>query len=167
MKYRCTCIILLFGLLLLAGCSEIRPVWKGSVKLDHYTLYYAEPLEFSIDVKELWAEKPLMLELALTYYVGMNRTNLPLFLVIEDPTHNLKEETVQIVLQESGEWLGYPEENEIDYTITQIAMEELQLKPGLHTLRVYANDEDEEKIYGLVQVEVRLFERTEITPESP
>ncbi|MEO1450237.1 MAG: hypothetical protein AAFV07_11965 [Bacteroidota bacterium] len=158
MKFRDCCIILFLVLLLGGGCAEIRPVWKGSVKLDHYTLYYAEPLEFTIDVKELWAEKPLMLELALTYYVGMTRTNLPLFLVIEDPEHNLKEETVQIVLQESGEWLGYPEENEIDYTITHIAMKGLKLKSGQHTFRIYANDDDEEKIYGLVRVEARLFE---------
>lgn len=154
---------LLISLTLVWGCGEIRPLWKGEVKLENYELFYSEPCEFEVDIRNLQGETRVMLELAITYYVGITRNNLPLFIVFEDQEHNVNEFTTNVVLKEEGEWLGFPEENEIDYTLTHIAIPEFLVKPGLHTLKFYANDDSEEKVYGVVNIEARLFE---VEPDS-
>ncbi|MEL6592698.1 MAG: hypothetical protein AAFQ68_21545, partial [Bacteroidota bacterium] len=60
-------------------------------------------------------------------------------------------------------WLGEPKQNEIDFSLTHIAIPELRLKPGEYTLRIYANDEAQESVYGIVNVEARLYEREKLS----
>ncbi|MEZ4775517.1 MAG: hypothetical protein R3D00_20195 [Bacteroidia bacterium] len=150
--------LLTFFLILSLGCGEIRPVWKGEVKLANYELFYSEPCEFNVVVPPVQDSINGMLELVITYYVGITRNNLPLFIVLEDQQHNVREFTTNVILKEEGEWLGMPEENEIDYTLTHIAIPELELRAGNYTLRLYANDDSEEKVYGVVNIEARIFE---------
>ncbi|MDX2247245.1 MAG: hypothetical protein SF052_10735 [Bacteroidia bacterium] len=156
---------LIFLLLLSLGCGEIRPVWKGEIKLANYELFYSEPCEFQVNVPQIKDSLNVMLELVVTYYVGITRNNLPLFIVLEDQQHNVTEFTTNVVLKEEGEWLGMPEENEIDYTLTHVAIPEFNLNPGSYVLRLYANDDSEEKVYGVVNIEARIFEvEAEPTP---
>lgn len=158
-KYRfCHNYLLTFCLILSLGCGEIRPVWKGEVKLANYELFYSEPCEFNVVVPAAQDSINGMLELVITYYVGITRNNLPLFIVLEDQNHSVKEFTTNVILKEEGEWLGMPEENEIDYTLTHIAIPEMKLSAGTYTLRLYANDDSEEKVYGVVNIEARIFE---------
>ncbi|MEZ4830232.1 MAG: hypothetical protein R3C61_28695 [Bacteroidia bacterium] len=152
-----------FLILISLGCGEIRPVWKGEVKLENYELFYSEPCEFKVQIPPMQDTINGMLELVVTYYVGITRNNLPLFIVLEDQNHNVREFTTNVVLKEEGEWLGMPEENEIDYTLTHIAIPEVLLTSGGYTLRLYANDDSEEKVYGVVNIEARIFE---VEPES-
>lgn len=130
------------------------------MKKQGYTLHYSEdPVEFSLQIKDEQDDVDLMLEMVISYYVGISRDALPLFLVIEDSAHNVFEYNTEVILKEDGEWMGVPQQNEIDYSLTHIAIPELRLKAGKYTLRIYANDEAQESVYGVVNVEVRLYER--------
>lgn len=140
------------------GCGDIRPLWKGSIELKDYTMYYSEPCEYQVNLKHIGRPTPAMLELVITYYVGTTRNSLPLFVVLEDQNHKLSEFTTLVVLKAEGEWMGIPEENEIDYTLTHIAIPELILNPEEYTLRIYANDEEIESLYGVVNISARFYE---------
>ena len=151
----------LCSLLLSAGCGEIRPIWKGTAKLEGYTMYFSEPCEYTVDLTRYTTPLQTRLELVVTYYVGTTRTSLPLFIVLEDSQHDLQEYATTVVLKENGTWLGDPEENEIDYSLTHTAVPALELKPDTYRLRIYANDEEAEKVTGVVQITARLFELEE------
>lgn len=153
---------------LLGGCGDVRPVWKGSMnmKKQGFTLHYSEdPIEFSLSIKPEQEEMELMLEMVVSYYTGISRNGLPLFLVLEDEEHNVFEYNTEVMLKEDGQWMGIPQQNEIDYSLTHIAIPELRLKAGNYTLRIYANDEAQESVYGVVNVEVRLYEREVLAEE--
>ncbi|MEL6626045.1 MAG: hypothetical protein AAFQ83_11535 [Bacteroidota bacterium] len=159
----------LVGIVLLGligtSCGDIRPLWKGEKKLSDqgYALYRIEPCEFEIEIKTAQQEVDVMLELAITYYLNIARTQIPLFLILEDESHNITEYATNITIREEGELLGYPDENEVDYTISQIAIPELTLTPGFYNLKIYSNDRYSEKVDGLVKIVARVFE---ITPEE-
>ena len=155
---------------ILNGCGDLRPVWKDTMnmKKQGYTLHYSEdPVEFSLKIGSEQAQQSLMLELVVSYYTGISRNGLPLFLVLEDADHNVYEYTTEIILKEDGEWMGVPQQNEIDYSLTHIAIPELELNSGQYTLRIYANDEAQESIYGVVNVEARLYQREAIEESVP
>ncbi|MEM7659377.1 MAG: hypothetical protein AAF399_24875 [Bacteroidota bacterium] len=143
---------------ILVSCGEIRPLWKGTSKLEGFTMYYSEPCEYLMDLSHLPGPVEAFLELEITYYVGTNRTNVPLFLVLENKQHDLKEHTTNVILKADGEWVGIPAENEIDYSLSHIAIPYLRLQPDEYVLRVYANDDDAERLYGIVEIAARLFE---------
>jgi hypothetical protein len=125
-------------------------------------MYYSEPCEYKVDLSNrISGPLQAMLELEITYYVGTNRTNLPLFVVLEDEQHKLQEYTTTIVLKAEGEWLGIPAENEIDYTLTHIAIPKIELQPKTYTLRIYANDEEAERLSGIVEIAARFYEHIE------
>jgi len=150
-------------LLVLGGCADIRPLWKGVQSLESLTMYFSEPVEFRIETPP--GEDPLiaMLELAITYDQGINRSDLPLFLTLEAPDHQVQEFNTTIPLKREGEWLGIPEENEVDYTITHVAASHLKLAPdATYELKLYANDEEKEKIYGVIRVVVRLYREADL-----
>jgi len=154
-------------IVVLSSCGDIKPVWKGDMNMEKqgYTLHYSEdPVEFEFDLKGGEADLDLMLELMISYYVGISRSELPLFIVLENENHDLFEYTSEIILKDDDTWLGIPQQNEIDYSLTHIAIPELRLKPDTYTLRIYANDEAQESIYGVVNIEARLYMR-EILPE--
>lgn len=153
-------------LVILCGCADIRPLWKGEQALESLTLYFSEPLEFTIRIPP--AEQPVraMLELALTYDQGINRTSLPLFLTLETPDHQVQEINTLIPLKEDGQWLGIPEENEVDYTITHVVAQDLRLEPNApYELKLYANDESQEKMYGIIRVVLRVYAMTDLEGE--
>lgn len=159
---RCYPLFILFGgllLLLMHSCGDISPVWKGAAKLDTLTLYFSEPLEFDIRFNHPEPELETMLELAITYDQGINLGSLPLFLTIEDEeTHTVREFSIEVPLREEGQWLGYPEENGVDMTVSYIAIQELTLKSDqTYQLKIFANDEESEKIYGIIEVVARLY----------
>ncbi|MEL7531420.1 MAG: hypothetical protein AAFN10_08945 [Bacteroidota bacterium] len=154
-------------IVVMSACGDIKPVWKGDMNMEKqgYTLHYSEdPVEFQLDLKASESDLDLMLELMISYYVGISRSELPLFIVLENENHDLFEYTSEVILKEDDTWLGIPQQNEIDYSLTHIAIPELRLKPGTYTLRIYANDEAQESIYGVVNIEARLYMR-EILPE--
>ena len=71
------------------------------------------------------------------------------------------------MLKQDGQWRGAPQENEVDYTFTQVAIPQLTLEPDhSYTLKVYANDDELEKIYGIVRLVARLYAREESTEED-
>jgi hypothetical protein len=158
----------LSGLVLLwvGGCADIRPLWKGEQSLESLTLYFSEPVEFQIQTPA--ADEPLitMLELAITYDQGINRSDLPLFLTLEAPDHEVMEFDTVVPLKREGEWLGIPEENEVDYTVTHIAVTNLKLEPdAAYALKIYANDEAKEKIYGVIRVTLRVYRENDFKGE--
>ena len=172
MKQLATSCLLALSLtsLMVQGCGDIRPLWQGnmSMKDQGFTLHYSEdPVEFSLKINSEKEEVDLMLELVINYYVGIARNDLPLFIVLEDAEHNVFEYSSEVILKEDGEWMGAPTQNEIDYSLTHIAIPELQLKNGDYTLRIYANDEAQASIYGVVSVEARLYERAALEAEQP
>ena len=127
--------------------------------MENYEMYYSEPIEFDMDLTNMPSEVDAMLEFVVTYYVGITRNNLPLFIVIQDDQQNISEYTTNIVMKDEGEWLGMPEKNEIDYTLTHIAIPDIRLRPQVYKVKLYANDDDAEKVYGIVKIEARFFER--------
>ncbi len=153
--------------LALTSCGDIIPLWVGEAELNDYTLYYTDkPLEFNINIDPLNQDTlRTRLELEITYYTEIGRTDIPIFLVLEDSKNNVSEYNTNITIKADGEWLGYPRNNEMDYTITHNAIDDLEINGGQYLLRVYANDEDQEKIYGIINVVARLYEK-EILPES-
>ena len=147
------------------GCGDIVPVWVGESNLEDFTLYYTEPVDFEVNVDRLAASLDLRLELEITYYQGIGRNTLPLFIVIQDKERekDVREFTVDVQLRSGDEWLGIPSSNEIDYVLTHNAIESLDLQQGLHTMKIFTNDEEEEKIYGIVKIIARLYENQPIT----
>lgn len=140
------------------GCSDIVPVWSGTATLEEQTLHFTEdPLEFNVVIDEPDSLVNLRLELQVTYYQGIGRGNLPLFLILEDAQHNIIENTTDILLKSEDEWLGIQEKNEIDYTITHNAIPDISLLPGTYSLKIYANDEQAEKIFGVVRMVARFY----------
>jgi hypothetical protein len=159
---RRTSLLLLYaGLAVLGtslGCGDIVPVWSGEATLKGQTLHFTEgPLEFPVDIEVKDSIVNLRLELQVTYYQGIGRDNLPLFLILEDKDHNIIENTTDIQLKAENEWLGIQEKNEIDYTITHNAIPDISLAPGKYSLKIYANDEKAEKIYGVVRIVARFY----------
>ncbi|MCI4668448.1 MAG: hypothetical protein MRZ79_09930 [Bacteroidia bacterium] len=156
---------LLLVLLILSGmgCGDIRPIWKGEKQLRDkgYTLYFSEPCEFSIDLNDLNVPVNARLELAITYYVKISRTNLPLYLVLEDEKHVRREFFTNVLIKDDGEWLGAPDEDNVDYTITHLAISEIELEKGIYSLKIYSDDQDFEQIEGVVKIAARLFEVSE------
>lgn len=153
-------------LCILMGCGDIRPLWKGEAKLESLTLYFSEPIEFTVEFPDPDPPTTTMLEIAITYDQGINRTNLPLFLTLEDPSHQVQEFSTDIVLKEEGEWLGIPEENEIDYTVTHIAVKGLLLESdSQYQLKIFADDDNKEKIYGIIRLAVRLYRQADFETE--
>lgn len=145
----------------LAGCGDITPVWKDMCKLNNSTLYYSEPCEFTFEVTKGNPEFHGAIELAVTYYLGISRNNLPLFLVIEDKEHNVQEFPTNIILKENSQYLGKVQDNEIDVVIIHLAVPDVTLKNGSYSLKIYSNDDKDQKIFGVVQINVRMFEAEE------
>jgi len=158
--------ILLGSIFLLAsGCGDLAPLWSQESKLESLTLYFSDPLEFTVDFNSPEPEVSCMLEMAITYDVGINRRMLPLYITLENPeeAQRVQEFYTEIQLREAEEWLGIPEDNGVDYTLTHIAAQKLKLKPDTpYTLKIFANDDDSEKIYGVVKVSARLYPQPEI-----
>ena len=78
-------IIYIFIICLLFSCSGVVPIWSGKKTLEDNTLYFSKPIEFQLEVQ---GEKPdvpvlLYLELDVTYYTQIGRTDLPLSLIFE------------------------------------------------------------------------------------
>ncbi|MEM9933230.1 MAG: hypothetical protein AAF824_06450 [Bacteroidota bacterium] len=147
-------------LLTIPSCGDIVPVWRGEIILSDYTLYYSDlPREFEIEITDQNAGQELRLEMALTYYTGLGRNEIPIYMVLEDAKTNVQEFQTNIPIKSSGAWQGVPDENEIDYTITHTAIPSLTLEEGTYSLKIYANDDKEEKIYGIVRIAARLYNR--------
>lgn len=164
-RYACFLSAYVMTLLVVSSCGEIKPVWKDGMNMEKqgYTLHYSEdPIEFGLEIKGD-EEREFLLELVVSYYVGISRSELPLFIVLENQNHDLFEYTTEVILKEGDKWLGEPKQNEIDFSLTHIAIPELRLKPGEYTLRIYANDEAQESVYGIVNVEARLYEREKLS----
>ena len=54
-----------------------------------------------------------------------------------------------------------PDEFKVDYSISHLAIEELQLDPGMYSLKIYSDDQNFEQIEGIVKIAARLFELDE------
>ncbi len=150
----------LLFLVLQTACGDIVPIWVGQQDLSDYTIYTAEnPCEFSMVVDPIGEQLKLRLELEITYDIGISRSSLPIRLVIlnKDKSKTLFSKETIVQLKAEGEWLGIPEENEIDYTIAHNAIPSLTIAPGTYVLEVYANDQDQAKIYGIVSITARLY----------
>lgn len=127
---------------------------RGEVDLKDYTLSYNEaPLEFLLKVPgEGKEKKPFHLDLDLTYYVMIARNTLPLYVVIEDSRDfTFQEFNVKVPLKSEGQWLGEAQDYDTDYRLSYTALPKLNIAPGTYTMKIYANDDKEEKIYGLVK----------------
>lgn len=145
----------------LSGCSGITPIWKGDCKelAESKTLYYQQPCEYLIEVDKLVDPGPYSLELTLTYYSQIGRTELPLFISIEDNLHNTEDYYFSIPLKKDGRDLGILAQNEIDLTITHLAVKELTLTENTYFLRVFYDGERimEDEAEGIIALEARLY----------
>ena len=135
--------------------------------MENYTLYYSEPIEFEVPLED-YLTQPVtaMLELEVVYYVGITRSSLPLFIALEDENHVVQEYSANIVLKEEGEWLGVPRDNEIDVSLTYPVVTGLELRPETYTLKIYSDDTEAEKVYGVVAVTARLYEQAAVESQQ-
>jgi|GEM_PF-3556730 len=146
---------------LLTGCGDIVPVWVGEIILEDHTLYYTDlPRELDMVLESEEALMDLRLELEVTYYAGMKRSQLPIFIAIEDGQNPAKIQSTKIKLKENGEWIGERHENEIDYILTHEAISSIKLKPGKYKMKIYANDEEAEKIVGVIKIIARMYQNS-------
>lgn len=146
---------------ILSGCGGITPIWKGDCKelAESKTLYYQQPCEYVIEANKLVSPGPYSLELTLTYYSQIGRTELPLFISIEDNLHNTQDFYFSIPLKKDGRDLGVLAQNEIDLTITHLAVQELALPEETYFLRVFYDGERimEDEAEGIIALEARLY----------
>lgn len=151
----------LISLGILSGCSGITPIWKGDCEelAESKALYYQQPCEYLIEVGELVDPGPYSLELTLTYYSQIGRTELPLFISIEDNLHRTEDYYFTIPLKKDGRDLGVLAQNEIDLTITHLAVRELELTEDTYFLRVFYDGEGimEAEAEGIIALEARLY----------
>ncbi|MDP5169793.1 MAG: hypothetical protein NWR72_06085 [Bacteroidia bacterium] len=147
------------------GCGGITPLWKGDCQelAKSKTLYYQQPCEYAISSQDLSEPGPYALELTLTYYIQIGRSELPLYLNIEDAKHDIQEFYFTIPLKKDGRDLGHLAQNEIDLTITHLAIPRLELPEESYTLRVFYDGERlmEEEAKGIIALEARLFQAAE------
>lgn len=143
------------------GCGGITPIWKGNCEelAESKTLYYQQPCEYLVEVNKLADPGPYSLELTLTYYSQIGRTELPLFISIEDNLHNTEDYYFSIPLKKDGRDLGVLAQNEIDLTITHLAVKELALTEDTYFLRVFYDGERimEDEAEGIIALEARLY----------
>lgn len=141
------------------GCGDTVPVWVGEASLNDYTLYRADiPCRFEANIGA--DKQSLALELELTYYAKLGRSELPIFIVFENKqTKEVTEYKVTIPLIINGQPLGILEENGVDYTLTHLSIPKLRLPKGGYTLKIYADDPQVDKIMGIVKITARLFEQ--------
>lgn len=156
---------LLTYMLLLTSCTDIVPVWSSTQKLADMTLYYSKPVEFTditITVGEEKKPKDFYLELDITYYTPIGRTDLPLNIVFENVKNTEKFpyefDKIIVPLKVEDKWQGKQEDYETDFTLTYIAIPSVKIPPGTYRMKVYANDAKSEKIYGVVKIGARLYE---------
>ncbi len=146
---------------LATGCGGITPIWKGHCEelAESKTLYYQQPCEYLIEVDKLLDPGPYSLELTLTYYSQIVRTELPLFISIEDNLHNTEDYYFSIPMKKDGRDLGVPAQNEIDLTITHLVVKELKLTEDTYFLRVFYDGERimEDEAEGIIALEARLY----------
>lgn len=146
---------------IISGCGGITPIWKGDCKelAESKTLYYQQPCEYLIEVNKLVDPGPYSLELTLTYYSQIGRTELPLFISIEDNLHKTEDYYFSIPLKKDGRDLGVLAQNEIDLTITHLAVQELALTEDTYFLRVFYDGERimEDEAEGIIALEARLY----------
>jgi hypothetical protein len=93
----------------------------------------------------------------------VGRQDLPLTLFIErkDSVEGAfpNEYPYTFSLKGEGEWLGTPNNNQVDYTLSEVVIEQITLRSGAtYSLKVYANDSRTGKLYGIVKITARLFE---------
>lgn len=156
---------------MLAGCGEVVPVWKQEVSFPEYTLYHnkAKKLEISLDFPEETSRKCRM-EFEITYDIsGIGRPELPLSIILQKESGDIsppKEFNVVVPLQAEGEWLGIPQDNEVDYVITYIVIPDLELEKGEYSMNLYANDNNNDQIYGVVKILARLYENEALGDEK-
>lgn len=150
--------------LLLSSCTDIVPIWSATQNMQDLTLYYSKPVEFNdIEIKVGEEKKPedFYLELDITYYTPIGRTDLPLSIVFENTVNTEKFpfefDKVLIPLKIEDKWQGKQEEYETDYTLTHIAVPSVKLPPGKYRMKIYSNDAKSEKIYGVVKIGARLY----------
>ena len=153
-------------LLLLIGCEDITPLWKGVYQLDNYTLYTNEPCQYNVDIRHQEEEVLVKLELTITYYNQIARNTLPLSIVIEqtDSTHRVREYNTLVQLKENGKWIGEPtQDREFDLTLTHTAIPAIKIRPGSYVLKIYVDElqESSGEIEGVTQIDARFFELEE------
>lgn len=153
----------LVSLLCMAGCSDLVPLWSGTQKLQDLTLYYSKPVEFTgIEVPgDSGSRQVAYLELAITYYTPIGRTELPLHLVFENVGSTekfpLEFDKIVVPLKVDDKWQGKQEEYETDYTLTTVVIPFFELPAGKYRLKIYGNDPKTEKIYGVVKIAARIY----------
>lgn len=148
------------GLLLLAACGDLIPVGVGRARIPDFTLHHEEiPCEIPLDLVFPGGARNLHLELALTYEVVINRNSLPVRMVLLDSLNEVvAHHELTIPLRVEGEWLGAPEDNEVDYTLTFNQAPIMELEPGRYDLHVYANDPSGKDIPGVVEIAARFYD---------
>lgn len=160
--FRLILLSLLTASLTLTGCGDLVPVWVGTAKLDDYTLYHNDtPCTFVVDVPNTpEARQTLSLELEVTYYAsGIGRSDLPLYIAIENERKEVQEFKTNVLLNVDGNWLGTLEENDVDYTLSHVAIPALRLPPGKYSMKLFTADPKADKVVGVIKVTARLFKQ--------
>lgn len=148
-------------LLFTFGCSDITPIWKGECKVPNFTLYTNEPCQYKVGIGPEFGTLQAKLELTITYYSKIARSDLPLNISLEnDKTHDIQEISSLIPLKKEGNLIGTPiEGKEFDLILIYNTAETLQLEAGSYTLRIFANDlaVSSGEIEGVMQIDARLY----------
>ncbi len=153
-------------LIVLPACQEAVPVWSAEKQIENLVLKFNQPLEYRVDLTRLKDTVNTRMEMELIYDPGIGRSDLPLFVVFEDDSHNIVEYPSIIHLKENNAWMGEPQPNEVDMALTQVAIPEMKLLPRKYVLKIYANDQDSTQIYGVIRMGIRIFENKEEKKEE-
>lgn len=149
----------LVTILTLSACQDTVPVWRAVKDLPDFTLYLADyPCELAIDLSNsTTSEFDGKLELVVTYHKNIGRREIPLFITIEDQDNKISEHYTSIPIKEFDEFLGKPDERGEHYTISHIAIPQKSFNKQFYRFKVYADTQTEEKIYGITQIEIRIY----------
>lgn len=153
----------LFGLVcaLCVSCNEVVPIFVDSQDPPNGTIFYADqPLEFSIRTDAPASEIDTRVSITIVCDKTLfTREELPLMLIWEGPNIELKEVPISIPVRVGEKWLGNPAETDADQAIVFAEIPSLVLQtPTRYSLKIYGDDDKQEKIFGVMRVEVRLFE---------
>lgn len=136
------------------------PIYSKTQKVPELTLHFADqPVVFTIKTDA--PEEMIQSRLELTLQIDQStfkRDELPLMLILEGPDLDLVEYEISVPIKLDGEWLGEMDDNQVDVQIVHEAIEFLELRsPAKYSLKVFANDDKEQQIFGVIKIGARLY----------
>ena len=150
-------IALVFLMLALTGCKKERgkAVHVAESEPENFVLSFQKPEVYEFTLKK---DGEYDFALELTYYSEQMQqlgTSIPMYYILEGPGlgNGVDQKFAFPIKTDSGEWLGELLENEHDRVSESIITQDLELKAGKHTLKLYADSQKQgEPVQGMVKI---------------